>query len=104
MLRVAPYSQLAAAYDQALGLQSFALAKRGFEWVARRYGLRFSSAADVGCGTGLFACYLARCWKTSVFGVDRSREMLTIAACRCRNRNIHFLRQDIRRLQLPCPV
>jgi SAM-dependent methyltransferase len=104
MLRVAPYSQLAAAYDQALGIHSFVRARRAFEAAARRYRVRFNSAADVGCGTGLFACYLARCWKANVFGVDRSREMLAVAACRCRDGNVRFLRQDIRCLRLPCPV
>ncbi len=104
MLRVVPYSQLAATYDQALGLHSFWRAKRAFEAAARRYRIRFSTAADVGCGTGLFACYLGRCWKARVFGVDRSREMLAVAARRCRDGNVRFLRQDIRCLQLPGPV
>jgi SAM-dependent methyltransferase len=104
MLRVEPYSQLAAAYDRAMGMQSFVRSKRAFEFVARRHRLTFSTAADIGCGTGLFACYLGRCWGSRVFGVDRSREMLRIAACRCRDARVTFLRQDIRCLQLPCPV
>lgn len=104
MLRVAPYSQLAATYDRALGVQSFVRTKRAFELVVRRYRVCFGSAADVGCGTGLFACYLGRCWGARVFAVDRSREMLRVAACRCRDPNVRFLRQDLRCLRLPCPV
>jgi SAM-dependent methyltransferase len=104
MLRVAPYSQLAATYDRALGIQSFVRTKRAFELVVRRYRLCFGLAADVGCGTGLFACYLGRCWGTRVLAVDRSREMLRVAACRCRDPNVRFLRQDIRCLRLPYPV
>jgi SAM-dependent methyltransferase len=104
MQRVAPYSQLAAAYDRALGVQSFVRTRRAFELVTRRYRVNFASAADVGCGTGLFACYLGRCWGARVFAVDRSREMLEVAALRCRDPKVRFLRQDIRCLQLPCPV
>jgi SAM-dependent methyltransferase len=104
MQRVEPYSQLASAYDRALGNQSFARTRRAFELVAQRFRLCFTSAADVGCGTGLFACYLGRCWGARVFAVDRSREMLQVASRRCQEPNVHFLRQDIRCLQLPCPV
>lgn len=104
VMRVAPYSQLAPAYDRALGIQSFARTKRAFRFVARRYQLRFAAAADVGCGTGLFACYLGRCWGADVFGVDRSREMLQVAACRCRDPRVTFIQQDIRCLRLPRPV
>jgi len=104
MLRVAPYSQLAATYDRALGIQSFVRTKRAFELVVKRYRLCFGLAADVGCGTGLFACYLGRCWGARVFAVDRSREMLRVAACRCPDPNVQFLRQDLRGLRLPCAV
>jgi SAM-dependent methyltransferase len=64
----------------------------------------FHSAADVGCGTGLFACYLNQCWGVPVFGVDRSPEMLAVATRNCANANVCFLQQDIRCLRLPCPV
>ena len=104
MVRLAPYSQLATSYDGALGIPSFVRTKRAFEHVVQRYGLCFGTAADVGCGTGLFACYLSRCWGVPVFAVDRSAAMLRVAACRCREPNVRFLEQDIRRLSLPCPV
>ncbi len=104
VVRLAPYSQLATSYDGALGIPSFVRTKRAFELVVKRYGLRFGTAADVGCGTGLFACYLRRCWGVPVFGVDRSTAMLRVASCRCRDTDVQFLEQDIRCLSLPCPV
>jgi SAM-dependent methyltransferase len=105
LVRIArPYSQLAAAYDRALGLRSFIRTKRAFEFVVQRYGIRFRSAADVGCGTGLFARYLSHRWRVPVFAVDRSQDMLRVAACRGRRSSVRFLRQDLRDLCLPCPV
>ncbi len=101
---VRPYSYLAAAYDHAIGLDAFQRTRRAFETLVRRYGLGFSSAADVGCGTGLFACYLNRRWGVVVFAVDRSEEMLAVATRNCREANVRFLKQDIRCLQLPGPV
>jgi SAM-dependent methyltransferase len=71
-----------------------------FEALIRRYGIPFRSAADLGCGTGLFARYLSRCWGVPVFAVDRSAEMLKEAARVC-DSNVTLLRQDIRRLSLP---
>ena len=94
---------MAPTYDRALG-RRLARTKRAFEFVAARYGIRFGSAADVGCGTGLFACYLSRCWRVPVFAVDRSADMLREAACRCRDPKIRFIEQDLRDLRLPCPV
>src|SRR5882762_4249140 len=101
---VPPYSQLATTFDQALGIAQFLQTRRAFEYLARRYDLKFRSAADIGCGTGIFACYLSRCWDVPVFAVDRSPEMLSVAACRCRDPRVRFLKQDIRCLRLPCPV
>jgi SAM-dependent methyltransferase len=75
-----------------------------FEALIRRYGIRFRSAADLGCGTGLFACYLSRCRGVPVFAVDISSAMLREAARNCGNLNVCLLRQDIRSLRLPHPV
>jgi SAM-dependent methyltransferase len=99
-----PYSQLAPAYDSALGIPNFIGTRAAFERLVRRYDIQFRSAADVGCGTGLFASYLSQCWGVPVFGVDRSPEMLAVAARNCASLNVCFLRQDIRCLGLPCPV
>jgi SAM-dependent methyltransferase len=104
MIRVAPYSQLASAYDRALGIVSFLRTRRAFEQVVARYGLGFRSAADIGCGTGLFARYLRGCWGVPVFAVDSSPAMLRIAAGRGAATGICFLQQDARCLNLPRPV
>jgi SAM-dependent methyltransferase len=100
----APYSELAPFYDASLGCESFADARRAFEVLARHHRVRFRTAADIGCGTGLFACYLSRCWGARVFGVDRSRSMLDVARGNCRGERVCFLEQDIRCLRLPEPV
>ncbi len=99
-----PYSRLAATYDTALGVSNFIGTRAAFEALVRRYGIQFRSAADIGCGTGLFAGYLNQCWGVPVFGVDRSPEMLTVAKRNCASLNICFLQQDIRCLCLPHPV
>jgi SAM-dependent methyltransferase len=99
-----PYSRLAASYDIALGIRSFIGTRAAFEALIRRYGIQFRSAADIGCGTGLFACYLNRCWGVSVFGVDRSPEMLAMATRNDAGSNVCFILQDIRCLRLPSSV
>jgi SAM-dependent methyltransferase len=99
-----PYSQFAATYDRTLGIPAFLRTRRAFEALVRRYGIRFRFAADLGCGTGLFACYLSRCWSVPVFAVDISPAMLREAARNCGNLNVCLLRQDIRSLRLPHPV
>jgi SAM-dependent methyltransferase len=99
-----PYSGLAPAYDGALGISNFIGTRAAFEALIRQYDIRFNSAADIGCGTGLFACYLSRCCGIPVFAVDRSPEMLRVATRNCPDRNVCFLQQDIRCLRLPCPV
>lgn len=98
-----PYSGFARLYDALLGDAMFPLVRRNFEWLVRRYGIRFCSAADVACGTGTFARYL-RQWGVPVFGVDSSIPMLRIAVQKNRGNGAKFLRQDLRQLQIPYPV
>lgn len=97
-----PYRGLAAVYDRTLGVRAFHATARRFEAIARRHALTFRSAADVGCGTGLFASYLARRFRVPVFGVDLSPDML--ARARRHAEGVALLRQDMRRLHLPHPV
>jgi SAM-dependent methyltransferase len=99
-----PYSRLAPAYDIAIGIRSFRGTKAAFERLIRRYDIQFTTAADIGCGTGLFAGYLNQCWRVPVFAVDRSPEMLAVAARNCARQNVCLLQQDIRCLRLPSPV
>lgn len=98
---VAPYRGLAADYDGALGLRFFRRVRSAFERLQREYGFTFRSAADIGCGTGLFARYLARKWQVPVVAVDRSPEMLEQAARTCCGEDVRVLRQDLRELRLP---
>jgi len=99
-----PYTAVAPHYDRITGLVDFRRVRRAFEFVARKYGFQFRSAVDIGCGTGLFACYLHRRWNSKVFAVDRSPEMLSIAARRCASPDVHYLCQDFKNLCLPCKV
>jgi len=101
---VPPYSKLAETYDIGLGIPFFVRTRIAFENLVQRYGICFRTAADLGCGTGLFACYLSQCWCVPVFAVDRSPAMLQMARRNCRDSNICFLQQDIRQLCLPHPV
>lgn len=99
-----PYSQFAPAYDQTIGWPTFLRTRRSFEMLAQLYDIQFRNAADLGCGTGLFANYLNQCWDVPVCAVDLSPEMLRVAARNCSGSEVRLLRQDIRRLQLPEPV
>jgi SAM-dependent methyltransferase len=99
-----PYSSFALLYDALLGDAMFPLIRRNFEWLARQYGLRFRSAADVACGTGTFVRYLRCRWDIPVLGVDRSALMLRIAMQKNGENEAQFLRQDMRHLQIPHPV
>jgi SAM-dependent methyltransferase len=99
-----PYSRIAPVYDCTVGFPFFLRLRDAFERLVRRYGIRFGSVADIGCGTGLFACYLNRFWGVPVFAVDRSGNMLRQARRNCRSECICFLQQDIRCLRLPSRV
>jgi SAM-dependent methyltransferase len=102
MSRLAPpYGLLAAAYDDVIGRDFFERIRRVFEHLVGRHRIGFSSAADLGCGTGLFARHLNSLWRVPVFGVDMSPAMLRVAARNCRDSDVTLLCQDIRRLRLP---
>lgn len=49
------YAVLAPVYDALLGDRLFTQLRRVFDWLVQCYGIHFSSAADVACGTGTFA-------------------------------------------------
>lgn len=96
-----PYTGLARIYDDVVGDAVFPLIRRSFERALRRYNVAFSSAADIGCGTGRFLEYL-QSFRIPVIGVDRSPQMLQMAAARCSSidrRNL--VRQELVRLRLP---
>jgi SAM-dependent methyltransferase len=99
-----PYSGLAIDYDALVGDRFFAELRRTFEWIIRRYGVRFDSAADVACGTGTFVRYLRDIGAQPVYGVDRSPTMLRRAARKNAGNGARFLIQDLRALRLPRSV
>ena len=100
MEKAAPYAALAPLYDRTVGARFFSGLRRAFEELVRRYGLHFRSAVDLGCGTGLFACWLARRYGVAVLAVDRSSAMLQAALRNCRDCRVGFLQQDLRELEL----
>src|SRR5262249_13733193 len=104
VLRARPYSALAHDYDVALGLESFRRTKRLFNWLVKEFLIPFDSAADVGCGTGLFARYLSGRLRVPVFGLDQSRGMLRMAKRNCRGARVRLFHQDLRSMKFPSPV
>lgn len=101
---VPPYEGLAAHYDELFGEQPAQDRVNMFEWVVDKYGLRFTSAVDVGCGTGTFVDYLLRSGVQPVWGVDLSPAMLARAIAKNPQNEGLFLLQDIRELRLPASV
>jgi SAM-dependent methyltransferase len=96
-----PYSAFAADFDEILGDRFFPASRSTFESMERRYRLRYGSVADVGCGTGTFLAYLGERGVPTLWGVDRSAEMLARAAEKNAGNGARFLRQDLRDLRLP---
>lgn len=97
------YRGFARIYDRLVGDAAFPAIRRSFELAVRGYGIPFSSAADIGCGTGTFLRYL-QAYGVPLVGVDRSEDMLRVAARKNRGGGILFLRQDVTGLRLPAPV
>lgn len=95
------YKWLAAIYDRVLGDAAFPIIRDSFDWTVRRCGISFRSAADIGCGTGRFLQHLRRHYGVPAFGVDRSPEMLQMAAARSPDSEARLIRQDLRQLRLP---
>jgi SAM-dependent methyltransferase len=99
-----PYAGFASLYDAVLGNHFLSSLRYNFERLVWRYGLRFNSAADVACGTGVFARYLCQRGVPAVYGVDRSPAMLRVALARNRGNQARFFCQEFATLQLPQPV
>jgi ubiquinone/menaquinone biosynthesis C-methylase UbiE len=94
---------LAADYDRLVGDALYPTVRASFDACVRTLGLRFGSLADVGCGTGRFLRDMLR-YGVPLLGVDRSPQMLRIAARRLRDEGVLLMNQDMRRLRLPRPV
>ncbi len=98
-----PYWGLARFYDRVVGDAAFPAVRTSFERALSEYRITFSSAADIGCGTGTFLRYLRK-YRVPLVGVDRSPEMLRRAAAKNRGAGIVFLQQALTALRLPAPV
>lgn len=101
---VQPYGAFSVIYDELLGDRFFTELQRTFQWMIRRYGVRFKAVADVACGTGTFARYLRDIGAGPVYGVDCSPTMLREAIRKNSGNGARFLLQDLRTLRLPRPV
>ena len=102
---VPPYAGLARVYDRLVGDPAFPTLWSAFRAACARHGIRFHTAADVGCGTGRFLAALRRAVPTArLYGVDSSPAMLTIARRRLAGTGTVLLGQDMRGLELPEPV
>lgn len=99
-----PYAALAPVYDALLGRRFFPRLRRVLEHVLDRHGIRFASAADVGCGTGTLQRWLCGRGAAAVYGVDPSPAMLREAMANNRCGGARFLLQDFASLRLPEPV
>ena len=97
---LSPYQKFANFYDRVMGNAAALVIARCFERSRRRYDLRFSSAADIGCGTGTFLRHLAQ-FCDVLYGVDRSAAMLAQARRKLRGASVRFSQQDLRVLRLP---
>lgn len=100
-----PYEVLAASYDRLTNDIPYEAVLAFYHQLLERYGCKPASAVDLACGTGSMAVLLAR-EGLSVLGVDRSEEMLTLAADKAAELDNppYFIRQRMEKLRLPLPV
>ena len=73
------YEALAASYDGLTRDIPYEKYLRFFKTLLRRYGVKAATVLDLACGTGSLSVLLAK-HGYRVLGVDRSEEMLTVAA------------------------
>ena len=94
------YSRTAAIYDELVGEGLFEAWKENFQRLQAAFKLPLKVCADVACGTGMAARFLAECG-ARVYAVDISPQMLEEAERRTRGLKVELLRQDLRQLALP---
>jgi len=99
------YDGWAPFYDRLLGAAGFEHIWPAFRHAICRFGMQITSAADFGCGTGLFLAALARMLPDApLFGVDRSAPMLRQAARRLAGLHVRLFQGDLRSFRLAEPV
>jgi SAM-dependent methyltransferase len=99
-LVIPSYSASAGIYDLMVGRFMFEHWRENFERLEKRYAFELSPVADVACGTGLAAVYLAL-RGARVYASDLSAHMLREAAERRADKRISYMKQDMRYLQTP---
>ena len=94
-----PYSRLSEFYDNGWG--DFAESSQRFvATTLDKYGVRGGKILEVACGTGILAIHLARAGYT-VLGIDRSPEMVALAAVKGQDVDgVEFRVADMRVLKL----
>lgn len=100
------YEALAASYDGLTRDIPYEKYLRFFKTLLRRYGVTATTVLDLACGTGSLSVLLAK-HGYEVLGVDRSEEMLTVAAEKAmelEENQPFFVAQPMQRLRIPEPV
>lgn len=100
------YEALAASYDGLTRDIPYEKYLRFFKTLLRRYGVTATTVLDLACGTGSLSVLLAK-HGYRVLGVDRSEEMLTVAAEKAmelEENQPFFVAQPMQRLKIPEPV
>jgi SAM-dependent methyltransferase len=96
------YDGWASFYDTLLGATGFDHIWPAFHRAFRRFDMHITSAADFGCGTGLFLARLARTVRhATLFGVDRSSAMLRLATRRLAGSQVELFQGDLRNFKIP---
>ena len=96
------YQGLARIYDRVVGDGLFPDIWDSFQRSLKMFGIRFQSAADVGCGTGTFLRNLTRQHHLArVYGVDRSPAMLRVAAGKNQGGAMRLMHGHIIAFRLP---
>ena len=97
------YEALAASYDGLTRDIPYEKYLRFFKSLLKQYGVKPKTVLDLACGTGSLSVLLAY----AVLGVDRSEDMLTVAAEKAmelEENQPFFVAQPMQRLRLPQPV
>lgn len=100
------YEALAASYDGLTRDIPYEKYLRFFKTLLRRHGVTATTVLDLACGTGSLSVLLAK-HGYEVLGVDRSEEMLTVAAEKAmelEENQPFFAAQPMQRLKIPEPV
>ena len=100
------YEALAASYDGLTRDIPYEKYLRFFKTLLRRHGVTATTVLDLACGTGSLSVLLAK-HGYRVLGVDRSEEMLTVAAEKAmelEENQPFFVAQPMQRLRISEPV